>query len=55
MKQPKYCKGCKHFHKAGHPKGSALRHSKYDVWCTKFGDAAYKNVGTCRMKGYKET
>ena len=53
MKQrsPKHCKGCGHWHKAGHPKGSALAGSKYDNWCCRFGTHAPKAVSVCITQG----
>ncbi len=35
IKAKKHCKGCKHFHNAGHPEGSKLQNSKYNNWCGK--------------------
>ena len=53
MKQPKQCKGCGYFHKAGHSEGSALYKSGYNAWCCKGGRPAHMSVGECKLKGWR--
>lgn len=53
QKRPEHCKNCGHWHKAGHPKGSALAGSKYDNWCCRFGTHAPKAVSVCIAQGEK--
>lgn len=50
-KQPDHCKGCSHFHNAGHKKGSNL--AKYNAWCCAKGDFAVKSVGHCKQHNLK--
>ena len=51
--QPYHCRGCQFWHKAGHPKGSPLRGSKYDNWCCKFGNHAPKCIQMCITQNAK--
>ena len=55
QKKPDRCKGCVHYHNAGHKEGTPLHNSKYDNWCCKFSTAAPKAISVCiAQDGRKE-
>lgn len=54
-KQPEYCKGCVHFHNAGHT--DVKKHpekQKYNAWCCEVGQPAANALGHCKVRNLKK-
>lgn len=48
----KYCKNCIFHHAAGHPPNH--KYAKYNDWCIKLGNFAWKAVGHCKLQKFKK-
>lgn len=49
---PDHCKGCAHFHNAGHKKPTKEQ-QKYNAWCCAHSQPAIKSIGWCKTHGMK--
>jgi len=47
-----HCKGCAHFHNAGHGK-DAKHLQRYNAWCCAKGAPAAQSVGWCKTHNMK--
>ena len=53
MKQPKHCKGCPSYHKAGHKEGSQYQNSRFTNWCCQYSTIATKAQSICKVQKHK--